>query len=73
LCPGQFQVAYDAAQRMRTTLSEYVESDAIMAKYFEAYIPTFLHVLIRFGKWDDILLLPVPTNPFVSVKMKSIY
>src|SRR4029453_13922973 len=34
-----------------------------MADYLEAFLPMRLHVLIRFGMWDDILALPLPAAP----------
>ena len=34
-----------------------------MADYLEAFVPMRLHVLIRFGLWEDILALPLPGRP----------
>src|SRR4029453_7401841 len=34
-----------------------------MADYLEAFVPMRLHVLIRFGMWEDILALPLPADP----------
>ena len=33
-----------------------------MADFFESYLSMLPHVLIRFGKWDDILALPYPED-----------
>ena len=34
-----------------------------MADYLKAFVPMRLHVLIRFGMWEDILALPLPADP----------
>jgi hypothetical protein len=34
-----------------------------MADYLEAFVRMGLHVLIRFGMWEDILGLPLPSDP----------
>jgi hypothetical protein len=38
---------------------------AFLAKYFEAFVSIDLHVLIRFGKWDELLRYPIPATPEV--------
>jgi tetratricopeptide (TPR) repeat protein len=50
---GRYQVAIDTARRIQTQvppkfLKEYVT-------IADGFMPTALHVMIRFGKWDDIL------------------
>ena len=34
-----------------------------MADYLEAFVPMRLHVLVRFGLWEEILALPLPADP----------
>ncbi|GKQ34930.1 hypothetical protein, partial [Streptomyces sp. A012304] len=62
---GQAQVALEAADRLEEALPEEllrVESPP-MADWLEAFLSMRVHVLIRFGRWDDILALPEPTDP----------
>ena len=62
---GRFRPALAAAQEMIATLPEdllTVESPP-MADWLEGFVPMKQHVLIRFGKWRDILDQPLPENP----------
>lgn len=34
-----------------------------MADWLEAFVPMRMHVLIRFGRWPDILAAPLPDDP----------
>ena len=61
---GQCQPALEAADEMISTLPEEllkVESPP-MADWAEGFVPMKLHVLIRFGKWQEILEHPLPEN-----------
>ena len=61
---GQFEPALDAAVEMERLLSPEVlgiESPP-MADWVEAFVPMRMHVLIRFGRWDDILDRPLPED-----------
>jgi tetratricopeptide (TPR) repeat protein len=62
---GQAQVALEAADRLEASLPEEllrVESPP-MADWLEAFLAMRVHVLIRFGRWADVLELPVPADP----------
>jgi tetratricopeptide (TPR) repeat protein len=61
---GQFQPALEAAEEMIATLPEEllkVDSPP-MADWLEGFVPMKLHVLIRFGKWREIIEAPLPAN-----------
>jgi hypothetical protein len=64
---GQFDTAMKAARDMKATLPERVLRNAVMAQYFESFFPTDIHVLVRFGRWSEILKLEVPTDSQVLV------
>jgi len=34
-----------------------------MADWLESFVPMKMHVLIRFGRWDDIIAAPLPADP----------
>ncbi|WP_225625681.1 tetratricopeptide repeat protein [Streptomyces werraensis] len=62
---GQSEAALDAAARLEAAVPEKllrVESPP-MADWLEAFLAMRFHVLIRFGRWDDILALPFPDDP----------
>ena len=61
---GQYGPAIEAADEMIGTLGEElltVESPP-MADWLEGFVPMKQHVLIRFGKWRDILAQELPGN-----------
>lgn len=61
---GQFTAAMEAAEELAATMPEEllrVESPAI-ADWLEGFLPMKQHVLIRFGKWQDIKDLPLPED-----------
>lgn len=57
---GQPEPALEAANELIETLPE--ETLRPMADWFEGFIPMKQHVLIRFGKWQDILDQGVPED-----------
>ncbi|MFE9675621.1 hypothetical protein ACFYO5_16080 [Streptomyces sp. NPDC006259] len=62
---GRSQVALEAAARLEECLPEEllrVESPP-MADWLEAFLAMRVHVLIRFGRWAEILALPEPADP----------
>lgn len=61
---GQMEPALHAVKGMAdTTPPEMLAiSSPPMADFFESYLSMLPHVLIRFGKWDDILALPYPED-----------
>ena len=62
---GQYRPALAAADEMIATLPEgllTVESPP-MADWLEGFVPMKQHVLIRFGKWKEIVGQELPANP----------
>ena len=62
---GQYEPAIRAAEEMKATVKpEYLLSDfAFLVNYLEAFYGMKAHVLIRFGKWQEILDEPLPDDP----------
>ena len=59
---GHARAALDAADKLAAAIPEVllrVESPP-MADWLEGFVPMKLHVLIRFGRWPDILATPLP-------------
>ncbi|GAA2420569.1 hypothetical protein [Streptomyces coeruleofuscus] len=62
---GQAQVALDTAAQLEAAIPEEllrVQSPP-MADWLEGFLAMRVHVLIRFGRWADILSLPAPADP----------
>jgi tetratricopeptide (TPR) repeat protein len=62
---GQQRTALEAAGQLATAIPEdllRVENPP-MADWLEGFVPMRLHVLIRFGRWPDILATPLPADP----------
>ncbi|MFI5855562.1 hypothetical protein [Streptomyces parvulus] len=62
---GQYRVALDTAARLEASVPEEllrVQSPP-MADWLEGFLAMRVHVLIRFGRWADILALPMPADP----------
>lgn len=63
---GQFGPAIEAADQMCATLSKEVLSvpdRPQMAITMEGYYSMRMHVLVRFGRWQDIIDTPMPDDP----------
>jgi len=62
---GQSQVALAAADELAGQLTPELLSIASppMADWLEAFVPLRVHVLIRFGRWIDLIALPLPDDP----------
>ncbi|KAF4541611.1 Tetratricopeptide repeat domain protein [Lasiodiplodia theobromae] len=61
---GRRFVALDAVERMEQSIPESllrIESPP-MADWLETFLTVRVHVLIRFGRWDDIIALPLPAD-----------
>ncbi len=61
---GNYKAAIGAAEELEAELSEdllKIESPP-MADWLEAFVPMKMHVLIRFGKWRQIIDTPLPAN-----------
>ena len=62
---GQYRSAIDAAEELIAALPEDLLSvqSPPMADWGEALVPVKQHVLVRFGKWQEILAQELPANP----------
>ena len=63
---GQFKPAMVAAEEMCATLSRDVldvKDKPYLAMTMEGYYSMMMHVLIRFGKWQQIIDTPMPDDP----------
>lgn len=61
---GQYVPALAAAEEMAATLTEElltIETPP-MADWLEGFVPMKMHVLIRFGKWREIIAENLPVN-----------
>ncbi len=61
---GQSQVALAAADELAQQLTPELLSvpSPPMADWLEAFVPLRIHVLIRFGRWDDLIAEPLPAD-----------
>ncbi|WP_405825326.1 hypothetical protein OG241_48230 [Streptomyces sp. NBC_01390] len=62
---GQSRTALEAAAQLEAAVPEEllrVESPP-MADWLEGFLAMRVHVLIRFGRWADVLELPLPADP----------
>jgi tetratricopeptide (TPR) repeat protein len=62
---GQSRTALDTAAQLEASVPEEllrVQSPP-MADWLEGFLAMRVHVLIRFGRWSDILQLPLPADP----------
>jgi tetratricopeptide (TPR) repeat protein len=62
---GRLEPALEAADELAATLSEDVLriETPPMADWAEAFVPMRLHVLIRFGLWEQLIDQPLPADP----------
>ncbi|MDT5349118.1 MAG: hypothetical protein QOH91_2405, partial [Mycobacterium sp.] len=61
---GQSQIALQAADELAgqlTTELLSIESPP-MADWLEAFVPLRIHVLVRFGRWDELIAHPAPED-----------
>lgn len=57
---GRYQTAIDAARKIETQIPpEFLKNYVTLA---DGFMTTALHVMLRFGKWDDILAEPEPPD-----------
>ena len=62
---GNSKIALEAADELAAQLTPEllaIESPP-MADWLEAFVPLRIHVLVRFGRWDDLIALPLPADP----------
>lgn len=55
---GQKQTAFDAVDRMEETLPKRLLIE--MADYIEVFMSVRVHVMVRFGMWDEIIDASIP-------------
>ncbi len=62
---GQYRPALEAANLLAETIPESLlrVTDPPMADWLEGFVPMRLHVLVRFGKWQEIIDTPLPADP----------
>jgi tetratricopeptide (TPR) repeat protein len=62
---GQERAAMDAADQLAAAIPEDLlrVQDPPMADWLEGFVAMRLHVLIRFGRWPEILAAPLPADP----------
>ncbi len=61
---GQSQIAFLAADELAGQLTPElltIESPP-MADWLEAFVPLRTHVLVRFGRWDELIAQPLPAD-----------
>jgi hypothetical protein len=61
---GQSRLALQAADELAAQLTPEllaIESPP-MADWLEAFVPLRIHVLVRFGRWDDLVAEPLPDD-----------
>jgi len=61
---GQSKNALDTSLRLETLVSEELlrVENPPMADWLEGFLGTHVHALIRFGRWQDIINLPLPQD-----------
>ena len=61
---GQSAIALQAADELAAQLTPELLSieSPPMADWLEAFVPLRVHVLVRFGRWDDLIAEPLPSE-----------
>ncbi|MCX5536217.1 hypothetical protein OG785_37375 [Streptomyces sp. NBC_00006] len=62
---GRAEVAFDSVDRLEAAVPEEllrVESPP-MADWLEGFVGMRVHALVRFGRWQDLIDLPLPRDP----------
>ena len=61
---GSSQIALQAADELAGQLTPELLSieSPPMADWLEAFVPLRIHVLVRFGRWDDLIAEPLPDD-----------
>jgi tetratricopeptide (TPR) repeat protein len=57
---GQSELALAAARKIPQQVPQEMLRE--QADFLDAFMPTALHVLVRFGRWDDVLAEPEPAE-----------
>lgn len=61
---GNYQTASSAADELARQLTPELLAvpSPPMADWLEAFVPLRVHVLVRFGRWDDLIAEPLPAD-----------
>ncbi|MEV6431986.1 hypothetical protein [Nocardia sp. NPDC051463] len=61
---GQYEVALDTVAQLENSISEQLLRVRVppMADWLEGFLSMRAHVLVRFGKWPEIIDLPLPKD-----------
>ncbi|ORA28785.1 hypothetical protein BST13_28170 [Mycobacterium aquaticum] len=61
---GNYQIASSAADELARQLTPELLAvgSPPMADWLEAFVPLRVHVLVRFGRWDDLIAEPLPAD-----------
>ncbi len=73
---GQCQPAMAAARQLQATLSKEVLSvkdRPQLAITLEGYYSIIMHVLVRFGRWQEIINAPMPNDPKLYCVSTAMY
>jgi tetratricopeptide (TPR) repeat protein len=62
---GNYQTARSAADELARQLTPDLLAvpSPPMADWLEAFVPLRVHVLVRFGRWDELIAEPLPADP----------
>ncbi|MCV7077540.1 tetratricopeptide repeat protein [Mycobacterium szulgai] len=62
---GRSQIALQASDELAAQLTPELLSieSPPMADWLEAFVPLRTHVLVRFGRWDELIAQPLPHDP----------
>ncbi|HEU5326717.1 MAG TPA: hypothetical protein VFU78_01420 [Thermomicrobiales bacterium] len=62
---GQYEAARAAADEMLRTIPDELlrVPTPPMADWLEPFVPLGLHVLVRFGQWQELMETPLPADP----------
>jgi tetratricopeptide (TPR) repeat protein len=61
---GQYKVSMDTVERMEASLpASFLRTESPpMADWLENFVSVRVHVLVRFGRWRDLIELPIPED-----------
>jgi tetratricopeptide (TPR) repeat protein len=62
---GQSELALDTADALAGVITESLLRVSVppMADWLESFVPMRVHVLIRFGRWQELIDAPLPADP----------
>ena len=65
---GMEKIAIEVANKLNELLTELLFIDnPDLSTYLEAYAALDVHIRVRFGRWKEILELPMPKHPFLML------